>query len=94
MLRGILYTVFGAEYEKLAVKTIKYSRQYTDLPICVITNILDRSKEWGEINDITFVESKYPQVKNRMAKTKMIDLTPFDETLYLYCDSVIQMHGI
>jgi len=94
MTRGILYTVFGQEYDKLAAHTVAYSRQFTDLPICVLTNITDRHEKWAGVSNISFTVIDIPQVENRAVKTEMISSTPFDQTLYLDCDSVIQKEGV
>ncbi len=93
MKRGILYVVFGEEYDKLAAHTIKYSRQFTDLPICVLTNMKERNELWDDM-DVEFVEFDLEQKDNRQIKTTMIDYTPFEQTLYLDCDSVIRKRGI
>ena len=92
MKRGILYIVFGEEYDKMAALTIKYSQKFTDLPICVLTNVKERSKDWPD--NIMFIELDLPQEDNRSVKTQMINYTPFDQTLYLDCDSVIRKKGI
>ncbi len=95
MTKGIVYVVFGAEYEKLAIKTIAYSRQFTNLPICVLTNIKNRKPEWNKISNLQFVVfDNVPDNYNRGIKTQMFKYTPFDETLYLDCDSVLQKTGI
>ena len=94
MKRGLLYVVFGEQYDKLAAHAIAHSRQFTDLPICVLTNIKDRCEKWDEVNGVQFYHFPFPQKDNRLVKTRMIAFTPFDETLYLDCDSVIQSPGI
>ena len=94
MNKGILYVAFGSDYLLLTLAVIKYSRQYTSLPICVLTNIKERGEEWNKIENVSFVNFDLEQVDNRVVKTQMIDHTPFDKTLYLDCDSVIQNYGI
>jgi len=94
MNRGIIYVVFGQGYDKLAAHTVSYSRQFTNLPICILTNTHERNKKWDKIKDVSFVEFNLPQDDNRHIKTNMINYTPFDETLCLDCDSVIQRFGI
>lgn len=96
MTNGLLYVVFGIEYDKLAAHAIKYSRQFTDLPICIVTNVAQKYRHplWDSIEGVVFVELMWHQRDNRRAKTQMYKYTPFDQTLYLDCDSVIQKPGI
>jgi len=94
MNNGILYIVFGEKYEKLAVNTIAYSRQFTNLPFYILTNIKNRNNKWKNISNITFKEFNLPIEQNRDIKTTMIDYSPFDSTLYLDCDSIITKPGI
>ncbi len=94
MTQGILYIVFGKEYDRLAARTIRYSRQYTNLPICIFSNVPKHDSVWKGIKNIEFMDFPAPQDENRGVKTQMILSTPFDETLYLDCDSVIQKPGI
>lgn len=94
MKRGILYFSFGKDCDELAANTIKYSRQFTELPICVITNIKNRTQLWGKIKNIEFIYVDARIENNRDYKTRMIDFTPFDETIYLDCDSVVHNKGL
>ncbi len=96
MTQGILYIVFGSEYNRLAAYTVSLSSQQTNLPICVITNIgaSKRSSVWADARNVTFIELAMSQRANRSVKTLMHKYTPFDETLYLDCDSVIRLPGI
>lgn len=96
MTRGILTIAFGKEYDELAANTMKYSRQFTDLPICVLTNIIyeERCKLWHDVNGVTFVHFYAKQENNRIYKLAMTEWSLFDETLYIDCDSVIQKKGV
>ncbi len=94
MSRGLIYIVFGESCERMAASTIAYSRQFTDLPICVVTNTKRISPAWDDIEDISFVEVKSGFTHNRRYKLRMNEYSPFDETLYLDADSVIQNEGI
>ena len=91
--RGIVYIAIGKEYEQLAAHTIQHSRCNTNLPICVITDVPAAQREtcWNQITDITFQECHISLEDNRRAKTMLYKYTPFDQTLYLDCDSVIQL---
>jgi len=94
MKRGLLYVVFGKQYDNLAVHTIIHSRLFTDLPIHIITNVSDRNEKWNGIKNISFSVFNTPQNRNRDYKTRMDLYSPFDETLYLDCDAVIRRNGI
>ena len=96
MDKGIIYVVLGDRYDKLAAHTLCYSRKFTQLPFCVVTNIkaTARDPKWSEVSDVGFIEVDLPQNKNRFVKTCLPEFTPFDKTLYLDCDAVIQKQGI
>jgi len=94
MSNGLLYVVFGKEYDALAAHAISYSRQFTNLPICVLTNLKERNKKWKGIKNIRFRYFPLRREDNRNVKTKVIQFSPFDLTLFLDCDNVIQRKGI
>ncbi len=96
MTNGILYIAFGKEYDNLTAHTVAFSRQFTSLPICILTNINEQKRhpKWKEVDNISFIYLNKNQNENRNIKTKMNQITPFDETLYLDCDSVITKPGI
>src|SRR6056297_3084961 len=93
---GLLYVVFGEKCDCLASHCIAYSRQYTDLPIQVLTNIKKdkRHRKWDDINNIHFTYFDLPDSENRQIKTTSYEYTKFDKTLYLDADSIIQKHGV
>ena len=92
MTRGILFIVFG-DYYKLAIQTITYSRQFTNLPIQIIYNIKDLP-DYLKINNTIFTYSNLNTELNRQIKTLMHLHSVFDETIYIDCDAVIQNYGI
>jgi len=94
MQKGLIYVVFGEEYDKLAAHTISYSQQFTDLPICVLTNLEKRHSKWKDTKNIHFIYIPLPRKDNREIKTSLIKYTPFDLSLFIDCDSVIQKEGI
>jgi len=96
MKQGIIQIVFGKEYDRLAVSTVKISRQNTNLPICILTNLSEgqRDGQWKEISGISFQKFDIPTKLNRDIKTQIIKYTPFEETLYIDCDAVIQRRGV
>lgn len=78
MSRGIFIVAFGSEYQKISDACLKITRKNTSLPIHVETEIT----------------TGLPINLNRLTKLQMFDRSPFDETLYLDCDSLVQRPGI
>lgn len=92
--RGILYLAFGKEFDKLTAATAGYSRKFTNLPICVLSNLRERSSTWDSVSDVCFKFISSPSGENRKIKVSLINYTPYDETLFMDSDAVIQNHGI
>jgi len=94
--KGLLFLAFGKEYDKLAAHTIAISRKFTSLPILVLSNIPSdkRHHKWLEVPDIEFKYIDLPFDMNRKIKTSIIHYSPFDSTIFLDCDLVIQNTGI
>jgi len=92
MTRGVLFIVFG-DYYKLAIKTITYSRKFTNLPFQVLHNV----KELPDIFNLENITLTYLDMdtnQNRQVKTTMHNYSIFDETIYIDVDAVIQNNGI
>ena len=94
MSDGLLYVAFGDKFDRMAAHTIEYSRRFTDMPITVLTNIQNRCTFWQNVNDINFVFINDVQKNNRQYKTTMINYSPYDRTIYLDADSIVQQKGI
>lgn len=92
MKAGILFVVFGRSFYNLAIKTIKHSRKFTGLPFFVITNI--KNNDFKSIENTKYKYIDKPDALNRQYKTTMIDYSPFETTIYIDCDAVIQKGGI
>ena len=92
--KGILYLAFGEEFDKLTAETACYSRRFTDLPMCVLTNLKERSPKWEELSNVHFRYIELPANKNRGIKVSLTHYTPYDETLFIDSDAVIQKRGI
>ena len=71
--QGILTVAFGEKYDKLAAATMRYSRRFTQLPICILTNIKpeDRNKLWETVDNVKFETFPWSQDHNRSIKTQM-----------------------
>lgn len=92
--RGIAMVCFGNDFERLGAAVQNYSSKFTDLPWHIITNIKESaiSPLWKTHTTFKFFER--PQRHNRNAKLNLDTLSPFDETIYIDCDSVIKKPGI
>lgn len=89
---GILYVVYGQQYANLSVASIKHGRRHSDVDICIVTNI--NGNPWKGIPSIHVKYFDRTQAENRVPKLRMRELTPFDKTLYIDCDTVIQRNGV
>lgn len=92
--RGIIYVAFGEEFDRLAAATAKHTRIYTDLPMCVLTNLKKPSPEWDKISNVFFRYLPFPSEENRRVKVSLIDYTPFDKTLFMDVDALIQKKDV
>jgi len=95
-MNGLLTVAFGAKFERMAAHTCAYSRRFTDLPITVLTNVNEESRhpKWREVDNVNFVYIKDIQSNNRQYKTSMIDYSPYDKTIYIDADAIVQQKGI
>ena len=93
-MNGLLYVAFGEKFDQMAAKTIAYSQKFTDLPMTVLTNIKNRCEGWKKTKGINFIEINDVTTNNRNYKTTMINYSPYDKTIYMDVDSVIQQKGI
>jgi len=92
--KGIVYLVFGEEFDKLAAATANHSRRFTELPICVLTNLKKRNSSWKSVSDVSFKYLPLPSNRNREIKVSLIEYSPYDETLFMDADSVIQKFNV
>jgi len=93
MTIGILYIAFGENCDYVAAHCVAYSRKYTKLPITVLTNLTARNPRWNSIEDVTFRYFALQTSDNRLLKTSMVVYSPYDFTIYLDADSIIQNEG-
>lgn len=96
MKTGIFIVSYGKEYDRCASYTMFYSRKNTDLPIYVYTNLdeNERSEKWKEVENVQFEYKKDSVDNNRIPKLSMPELTPFEYTIHVDVDSIIQNKGI
>lgn len=93
-MQGIVIIAFGKEYDRMAAYTVGYSQRFTKLPFCVMTNVKERHPKWGGCENVEFKYFDMEDDQNRILKTTLIDHSPFDTTMYVDCDSLIQKEGI
>lgn len=93
MKTGIITVAFGAEYDELAARTMCYSRKYTNLPIHVLGNCKNKSSKWNELSNYTYEYFNLSQDENRDIKTRMFEFSPFEKTLFIDCDCIVQNKG-
>ena len=92
MSEGIAFVVYGDDYDKTGSVCARISRQNTDLPFLVLADH-PRTTRWEGIKGVIWRKVSYAH--NRSAKILGVYTeTPFDRTVYLDCDSVIQKRGI
>lgn len=94
MNKGLVYISFGEEYDRLAAHTIAISKQHVSIPITVLTNVKVRHQKWQESPGINFIYIDVPTNDNREVKNQIYKYSPYDETLYVDCDSIIKRPGI
>lgn len=96
MKNGIVYIAFEKTYDQLCSEVVKLARKVTAIDIHVITNTPDnrRTRNWDGIENITFNYVNMPLEDNRKVKIDLINYTPFEQTLFIDCDTVIQNPGV
>lgn len=91
--RGIITVAFGKEYDKIAAHTAEITRRHTNLPICVVTNLMtnERHEKWEEVLNVSFVYLHWSQSGNRKAKLQLQRFTPFEDNIYIDADALVQL---
>jgi len=92
MTKGILIIAFG-NYLRFAIRCLR--KRKTKIPVTVLISATDRiPKQIPE--GVEIVQTAYQVDEHRSAKTQMISLTPYDYTLYLDADCMInkELQGI
>jgi hypothetical protein len=90
---GVLYVAFGAPYLGMAINSLLSVRTTNpDVPICVVTNVVPDApaKAWWKphMGD-QWIFLPLDTNQNRQVKTRIYELSPFDRTLYLDCDTMV-----
>jgi alpha-N-acetylglucosamine transferase len=85
--KGIITISLGENYSRFLIDCLKISRLNTQLPILVVTN--HENKEWNNIFNLRLKKVDCDFRDNRDLKVSMCDFSPFDKTLFIDSDSVI-----
>lgn len=93
---GVVYVAFGREYDNLAAHTVQASLPKLNLPVCVMSNLgaRERSPLWADLPGVTFRDFDLHTDLNRAVKTRLYRYTPFEYTVYIDCDAIVQHTGI
>lgn len=88
---GVIYVALGAPYLSMAlVSMVSLRVTNPDVPVCIVTNVTDKAPEvpwWQPEDHWKFID--LPDQENRAAKLMMYELSPYDETLFLDCDTIV-----
>lgn len=89
--RGVIYVAFGRPYLAMALYSrVSLARTNPGLPACIVTNLQIEKTQIPMLGVADTVISLDAEVaKNRSIKTAIIDYTPFEETIFLDCDTVV-----
>lgn len=90
---GVIYVAFGAPYLAMAITSL-VSLKVTNptVPVCIVTNVVRDmpDKPWWRPEDgDTWIYLDNETERNRHAKTSVYQLSPFDLTLFLDCDTMV-----
>ena len=88
---GVMMIAFGLEYCKIAPALARSIREFSDIPICVHTNIPEtlRNDNWTQIEGVSFKFYNMQDNENRVVKTQFGKYTTFKKTLYIDVDSKV-----
>ena len=89
--RGHYYISFGKEYDKCTAFSVKRLREFSALPVQVVTNLKkkDRHFLWESLDGIIFTEVQMKDDENRLPKCQPDLFSIFDQTLYTDSDTLI-----
>ena len=82
---GFIYIAFGELYFREAVKSAEILKRYTNYPIHIFTDQKVLIKEFKE----AFFSFEIIQISHKRSKVDYISLSPFDKTIYLDSDIVV-----
>jgi len=93
---GVLYLAFGYEYLIQAINSLRSLREnHPNIPVKLLTNLpVNRSLKAGPFESCSFFDDieiiDDENKNNRRYKTSLYDYSPYDRTLYLDVDTIVQ----
>ena len=91
---GAVYVAFGKQYCRAAAASAASLREYTDLPIHVLTNIAVKKRRGIWPDRVTWEVFDLPDEENRAVRTQIYEHSPFDCTLHLDADTIIKSSSV
>jgi hypothetical protein len=90
---GVIYVAYGAPYLAMAVVSLLSLRTTNpDVPVCIVTNVVREPPQkpwWRPDKGDQWIFQDDGTDRNRNAKTSVYQLSPFDLTLFLDCDTMV-----
>jgi hypothetical protein len=91
--RGVVYVCIGAEWPAILAQSLDTLRMHYAGAVSVLTDNAEAvaaiaSKYAADVVKVDCPDGT-PQTKSRWIKTQLCSLSPFDETLYIDCDTVV-----
>jgi hypothetical protein len=90
---GVIYVALGPAYAIMAMVSINSIRIYSDVPISII---IDKSTadivKLPKLDNVIIIDNCIEE--NRLIKSKIYDLSPYENTLYVDCDTIIKANII
>ena len=85
---GIVYLAMGPAYAVLAGLSIKTLKKFSDIPVTVIVDdsVKPHSQSLGA-DTITCISNVASE--NRAVKSRIYELSPYENTLFIDCDTII-----
>ncbi len=89
---GVTYVAFGAPYLAMAlVSMVSLRVTNPSVPVCIVTNVVEKAPDhlpwWRADDHWTFLNSTTGD--NRHAKLRVYELSPFEQTVFLDCDTLV-----
>lgn len=91
---GVVYVAFGKQYCRAAAASAHSLREYTDLPIHVLTNVAIKKRRGLWPDRVTWELFDLPDKENRAVRTQLYDHSPFDLTLHLDADTLVKSSSV
>jgi hypothetical protein len=95
--RGLVYITYGKEsLETAKFSLCSFKKHNPNIPATIFTNVMEQAKEFDNIyeysaDELTDIKYYFEDIyKLRSMKVRFLKFSPYDQTLYLDCDTVIR----